>query len=101
MIPPGRNARLAPVPGHGNDTAHCASYAANLNSLAASDARVFHLSPLSRVNLGSRKGVAVLTAVEAGGAKLHDLPPYSPNFNPNEHAFSQPNSHLREVAHIT
>jgi transposase len=72
-----------------------------LNSLAASDARVFHLSPLSRVNLGSSKGVAVLTAAGAAGAKLHDLPPYSPNFNPNEHAFLQPKAHLRKVTQIT
>jgi transposase len=50
--------------------------------------------------LGSRKGVAVLTAVEAAGAKLHDLPPYSPNFNPNEHAFSQPKAHLLKFAQL-
>jgi hypothetical protein len=29
------------VPGHGYETAHCAGYAANLNSVAASDARAF------------------------------------------------------------
>jgi transposase len=30
-----------PVPGHGYETAHCAGYAADLNSVAASDARAF------------------------------------------------------------
>ena len=29
------------VPGHGYETSHCAGYAANLNSVAASDARAF------------------------------------------------------------
>jgi hypothetical protein len=30
-----------PVPGHGCETVRCAGYAANLNSVAASDARAF------------------------------------------------------------
>jgi hypothetical protein len=34
-------------------------------------------------NLGSHKGVAVRTAIEAVGAELRYLPPYSPRFQPD------------------
>ncbi|MBB4399156.1 transposase [Bradyrhizobium sp. ERR14] len=40
-------------------------------------------------NLGSHKGASVRAAIEAAGAKLHYLPPYSPDFNPIENAFSK------------
>ena len=33
-------------------------------------------------NLGSHKGAAVRCAIEAAGAELRFLPPYSPDFNP-------------------
>jgi hypothetical protein len=33
-------------------------------------------------NLGSHKGMAVQAAIEAAGARLLFLPPYSPDFNP-------------------
>lgn len=33
-------------------------------------------------NLGSHKGPAVRAAIEAAGAQLLFLPPYSPDFNP-------------------
>lgn len=33
-------------------------------------------------NLGSHKGPAVRAAIEAAGARLLYLPPYSPDFNP-------------------
>ena len=39
-------------------------------------------------NLGSHKGPAVRASIEAAGAKLLYLPPYSPDFNPIENAFS-------------
>jgi transposase len=52
-------------------------------------------------NLGSHKGVAVRTAIEAAGAKLRYLPPYSRDFNPIEKAFSQLKAHLRKAAERT
>ena len=40
-------------------------------------------------NLGSHKGAGVREAIEAAGATLLYLPPYSPDFNPIEKAFSK------------
>ena len=40
-------------------------------------------------NLSSHKIVGVQEAIEAAGAKLFYLPPYSPDFNPIELAFSK------------
>jgi transposase len=40
-------------------------------------------------NLGSHKGAAVRATIEAAGAELRFLPPYSPNFNPMENALRQ------------
>ena len=40
-------------------------------------------------NLSSHKGSAVRQAIEAIGAKLLYLPPYSPDFNPIENAFAK------------
>ncbi len=40
-------------------------------------------------NLGSHKGAQVRRAIEAAGANLLYLPPYSPDFNPIEKAFSK------------
>jgi transposase len=49
-------------------------------------------------NLGSHKSVAVREAIEAAGAKLRFLPPYSPDFNPIENAFAKLKALLRRVA---
>ena len=40
-------------------------------------------------NLSSHKRVGVREAIEAAGAELRYLPPYSPDFNPIEKAFSK------------
>ncbi len=40
-------------------------------------------------NLGSHKGKAVRQAIKKAGARLLFLPPYSPDFNPIEQAFSK------------
>lgn len=40
-------------------------------------------------NLSSHKGPAVRAAIEAAGAELQYLPPYSPDLNPIELAFSK------------
>jgi transposase len=40
-------------------------------------------------NLGSHKSPAVSQMIWAAGAKLHYLPPYSPDLNPIEQAFSK------------
>ncbi|WP_342167208.1 IS630 family transposase [Methylobacterium sp. SD21] len=49
-------------------------------------------------NLGSHKGPAVRAAIEAAGARLLFLPPYSPDFNPIEMAFSKLKALLRKAA---
>ena len=49
-------------------------------------------------NLGSHKGPAVRTAIEAAGARLLYLPPYSPDFNPIENAFAKLKALLRRAA---
>lgn len=49
-------------------------------------------------NLGSHKGAAVREAIEAAGAGLSFLPPYSPDFNPIENAFAKLKALLRKVA---
>lgn len=49
-------------------------------------------------NLGSHKGPAVRTAIEAVGASLLYLPPYSPDLNPIEQAFAKLKAMLRKAA---
>ena len=49
-------------------------------------------------NLGSHKGSGVREAIEAAGASLFYLPPYSPDFNPIEKAFSKLKALLRKAA---
>jgi len=49
-------------------------------------------------NLGSHKGAAVRAAIEAAGAELRFLPPYSPDFNPIEMAFAKLKALLRTAA---
>src|SRR5690349_11599846 len=52
-------------------------------------------------NLGSHKGTAVRRAIEAAGASLLYLPPYSPDFNPIENAFAKLKALLRKAAERT
>jgi transposase len=52
-------------------------------------------------NLGSHKGADVRRAIEAAGASLLYLPPYSPDFNPIEKAFSKLKALLRKAAERT
>jgi transposase len=49
-------------------------------------------------NLPAHKGAAVRAAVEAAGASLLFLPPYSPDFNPIENAFAKLKTLLRKAA---
>ena len=49
-------------------------------------------------NLGSHKGAGVRAAIEAAGAELLYLPPYSPDFNPIENAFAKLKALLRKAA---
>ncbi len=48
-------------------------------------------------NLSSHKGEKVKQLIEARGCELIYLPPYSPDFNPIEQAFSKLKSYLREA----
>ncbi len=52
-------------------------------------------------NLSSHKGQAVRQAIEARGARLVFLPPYSPEFNPIELVFSKLKALLRKAAERT
>jgi len=49
-------------------------------------------------NLPAHKSVAVRHAIEAAGAELRFLPPYSPDFNPIEMAFSKLKAFLKKTA---
>ena len=49
-------------------------------------------------NLPAHKSAAVRRAIEAAGAELHLLPPYSPDFNPIENAFAKLKALLRKAA---
>jgi transposase len=49
-------------------------------------------------NLPAHKPTAVRHAIEAAGAELRFLPPYSPDFNPIEMAFSKLKAFLRKRA---
>jgi len=49
-------------------------------------------------NLGSHKVVGVREAIEARGATLVSLPPYSPDLNPIEKAFAKLKALLRKIA---
>jgi transposase len=49
-------------------------------------------------NLGSHKVTGVREAIEAAGATLRYLPPYSPDFNPIEQAFAKVKALLRKAA---
>ena len=48
-------------------------------------------------NLSSHKRAAVKERIEAAGATLRFLPPYSPDFNPIEKAFSRLKALLRKA----
>jgi transposase len=52
-------------------------------------------------NLSSHKGPRVRALIEAAGAQLRFLPPYSPDFNPIENAFSKLKALLRKAAERT
>ena len=52
-------------------------------------------------NLPAHKAAGIREAIEATGAKLHYLPPYSPDFNPIENAFSKLKALLRARAERT
>jgi transposase len=49
-------------------------------------------------NLPAHKPLAVREAIEKAGASLRFLPPYSPDFNPIENAFSKLKAILKKIA---
>ena len=49
-------------------------------------------------NLPAHKGADVRQAIEAAGATLRYLPPYSPDFNPIENASPSSKAFLRKAA---
>ncbi len=52
-------------------------------------------------NLPGHKGPRVRQLIEAAGAELFYLPPYSPDFNPIENAFAKLKALLRKAAERT
>jgi transposase len=52
-------------------------------------------------NLSSHKGSKVREMIEAAGAELRYLPPYSPDFNPIEMAFAKLKALLRKASERT
>jgi transposase len=52
-------------------------------------------------NLSSHKGPTVEQLIKAVGAELRYLPPYSPDMNPIEKAFSKLKAYLRKIAERT
>ena len=52
-------------------------------------------------NLSSHKGPRARALIEAAGAELWFLPPYSPGFNPIENAFAKLKALLRKAAERT
>ncbi len=52
-------------------------------------------------NLSSHKGPRTRVLIEAAGASLLSLPPYSPDFNPIENAFAKLKALLRKAAQRT
>ena len=52
-------------------------------------------------NLSSHKRLSVKLLIEAVGATLAFLPPYSPDFNPIEKAFSKLKANLRRISERT
>jgi transposase len=52
-------------------------------------------------NLSSHKGPRIRAMIEAAGASLLYLPPYSPDFNPIENAFAKLKALLRKAAQRT
>jgi transposase len=53
------------------------------------------------INLPGHKVHGVRQAIEAAGAHLLYLPPYSPDFNPIENAFAKLKALLRKAAELT
>ena len=52
-------------------------------------------------NLSRNKGTRTRALIEAAGAQLMFLPPYSPDFNPIENAFAKMKALLRKAAERT
>ena len=52
-------------------------------------------------NLSSHKRPSIQAMIEVAGAELRFLPPYSPDFNPIEKAFSKLKALLRKAAERT
>ena len=52
-------------------------------------------------NLSSHKGPRVEQLIKAAGAQLRYLPPYSPDMNPIEKAYSKLKAFLRKIAERT
>lgn len=52
-------------------------------------------------NLGSHKSTAIRHAIKAAGARLWFLPPYSPDLNPIEQAFSKIKHWMRNAQRRT
>ena len=60
-----------------------------------SDLRSHRIETYREIILSAIEAAGIRLAIEATGASLRDLPPYSPDFNPIENAFSKLKAILR------
>ena len=95
MLPPLKRSPAAPT----GPTVRKAPH--KLAQSAASQILLATLTIVLADNLPAHKGWRVRKAIEAAGARLVFLPPYSPDFNPIENAFAKLKALLRKAAERT
>jgi transposase len=78
------------------DAADTGSFVAFVEQCLAPNLRPGHVVVLD--NLSAHKAPRVAELVEATGARVAFLPPYSPDYNPIEQAFSKVKAVLRKLA---
>ena len=77
---------------------HFRSFPARTDFLGCRQQILDHVDKFCAANLPAHKPLAIREAIEAAGAELRFLPPYSPDFNPIEMAFSKLKSFLKKTA---
>jgi transposase len=85
---------VAPMLLHGAMDGEC--FLAWVEQMLVPTLRAGHIVVMD--NLPAHKVAGVRQAIEANGAKLMYLPPYSPDFNPIENAFSKLKALIRKAA---
>ena len=76
-----------------------AAFEAHVEKVLVPELQPGHITVMD--NLSSHKGPRVRAMIEAAGAELRFLPPYSPDINPIENAFAKLKAPLRNAAERT